>query len=282
MKTLQAFLLVAMGILLFSCQEDTKKIRFITSTACDSVLLVKGCKAQSPMCKASISLVLLDVDSTNKYIQQVRNINRYIIDKMLVTCEGASPQNASKEYVTKQMKEFTSSVKNLYYEDLEMLNKSTQQATNQHATITSLVANYNYEFNVKSEAYLGHADSVVCYRMSNYEFTGGDHGMTIETDVTFSLSTGRPILPEQIFKPGSKDLLIKRLTTKLMEKKHVKTQEQLREIGYLDISDMFISPNMLLEQDSIKFHYDPYDIAPYVFGDITISLSYHEIKDLMN
>lgn len=285
MKSLQAFIFFTAGFLcmcLTACQEDAKKIRFTKYEVSDSVLLVANCKSGSPVCKASIALTLLQADSANQYARQVREINRYIIDKILVTCEGAAPEKAAEVYVTKQMKEFTSTVKDLYYEDLKMLDEQSHLPQEQQSGVNSLASSYNYTFNVESEAKLGYADSVVCFKLKNYEFTGGAHGMTVETDVTFSLSTGHPILPEQVFKSGSKDQLIKRLTQKLMDMKHVKTQEQLREIGYLDISDMFISQNMLLEKDSIKFHYDPYDIAPYVFGDLTISFSYQELRDIMN
>jgi hypothetical protein len=53
-------------------------------------------------------------------------------------------------------------------------------------------------------------------------------------------------------------------------------------MGFLTIADMFVSTDMLLESRKIVFHYDPYELAPYVFGDIDIEFSYDELSDLMN
>ena len=68
----------------------------------------------------------------------------------------------------------------------------------------------------------------------------------------------------------------------LMEMQNAESIEELQEMGFLTIADMFVSTDMLLESRKIVFHYDPYELAPYVFGDIDIEFSYDELSDLMN
>ena len=56
----------------------------------------------------------------------------------------------------------------------------------------------------------------------------------------------------------------------------------MKEKGYLyPNADMYISNNYILEKEQIVFIYNKYDIAPYAVGDITISISYDNIKDLL-
>ena len=44
---------------------------------------------------------------------------------------------------------------------------------------------------------------------------------------------------------------------------------------------MFISNNFILDNENIVFIYNKYEIAPYAFGDIMITVTYDELKDLL-
>ena len=75
-----------------------------------------------------------------------------------------------------------------------------------------------------------------------------------------------------------KDLLLR----KLMKDQQVRTMDELRQKGILEMTDMFISNNFALREDSIEFLYNEYDIAPYAYGAFTICLGYDETKEVLN
>ena len=60
------------------------------------------------------------------------------------------------------------------------------------------------------------------------------------------------------------------------------TIDELNDLGYLEMMDMFASKNFSLEADSVIFYYNEYDIAPYAFGPCQLAISYDELQDIIN
>lgn len=276
--------LVLTALLLTCCGHSGTNITFHVTELNDSVMLVPKNPRKSPVCEVGIRLTTLQAPAGDRHETVVQAINRYIIDELLPGCRGASVQEAAKRYVGQQMKEFTRQVKDIYYEDLAYMNEDSLHATGDsldESLIRLAIARYCYDYRIDSHAYIGREDTIVCYQFSSYEYTGGAHGLTTATDLSFSLTDGHVIRPSEIFRTGTQDELCNRLTRKLMQMQKVKTLEQLQELGFLDIAEMFVTNNMLLGKDSITFHYNPYEIAPYVFGDICIAMTYEELSDLL-
>ena len=134
--------------------------------------------------------------------------------------------------------------------------------------------------NIKGRTITGYK-GYVSYIMTREEYYGGAHPTTLNTIACFDPATGAEITLKDIFKEGYEEILITRLTDKLLKDNKVSTIEELCERGYsLDI-DFFITNNIILGNDSITFLYNRYEIAPYALGDIEISLDYNTLKDIM-
>ena len=276
-------LLISLFLLLASCQGNSHRVGFVEMEYTDSVLLAPNNPTESPVCSSSIKLTLLQAPEGSQAAENVEKINRYIIDELLPNTRGAQKEAAAKMFVEEQMREVANSVKNLYYEDLEFFYENNDLADEEYEeNKRCLIERYSYESNISTEAHLGYADSVVCYKMVAYIYSGGAHPITVTTTTSFSLKNGQPIRPVDIFRAGTNAALTDRLTRKLMEMQKAKSLEELQEMGFLTIADMFISSDILLESKKIVFHYDPYELAPYVYGDIDIEFSYDELSDLVN
>ena len=52
-------------------------------------------------------------------------------------------------------------------------------------------------------------------------------------------------------------------------------------MGYLVMNDMYVTENFELGKDTIRFHYNQYDIAPYALGSSDLTFTYEELKDLI-
>ena len=125
-------------------------------------------------------------------------------------------------------------------------------------------------------------ENVINYRMTQSIFAGGAHPSTVTTILRFNAMTGDFISLDNVFPSANHDALIDLLTAKLMQNNGVDTVEGLHELGYLELMDMFVTPNFALREDSIEFYYNEYDIAPYAYGPSTICLDYTTIEPLMN
>ena len=275
-----------------ACQQGQQDVLFVCQEYADSALLVPTAPAESPVCKSSIRLFLLQAKEESGLTPSIERINRYIIDEMLPDCRDIPEEKASETFVKAQIKEFAGHVRSLYYEQLEAYDEmeemvgmdetSEWEEYDEELLKDSFTERYSYEYNITTEAHIGYADSIVCYTMKSYIYTGGAHPTTISRICSFSLTNGQVVRPSDIFRDGTHDELVDRLTKRLMEMNDAHSLDELQDMGYLDIADMFITNNMLLERNHIVFHYDTYELAPYAFGEIDISFTYAELEDLMN
>jgi len=124
-------------------------------------------------------------------------------------------------------------------------------------------------------------DDVINYRLVEDYFAGGAHPTQVVTIYRFDSNTGEALNLENFFPDSSRNALKQKLTERLMQNCNVKTIEELQDLGYLEMMDIFISPNFAMREDSIEFYYNQYDIAPYATGPSVICLGYDEVKDLM-
>lgn len=124
-------------------------------------------------------------------------------------------------------------------------------------------------------------DNIINYRLVEDVFTGGAHPCTITTILRFNATTGDFIPLEDLFPYPQQRQLQELLLEQLMKMNQARSLEDLHQKGILEMSDMFISNNFALREDSLEFYYNEYDIAPYAYGAFSLCLSYEEVKELM-
>ena len=122
---------------------------------------------------------------------------------------------------------------------------------------------------------------IINYRLVQDVFTGGAHPCTITTILRFNTQTGEFITLDQVFPLMNQRKLQDLLLAKLMKDNNAPSIEDLHQKGILEMTDMFVSNNFAMREDSIEFYYNEYDIAPYAYGACTICISYEDAKDLM-
>lgn len=251
-------------MLLSACCNGFCDIELKTYEATDTMTpMPRNDGSQSSMCCiSSIRLVLLSADTLSGHFEGARRINRYVIDELLDGCRNVSEREAAHRFVR---------VSNRFLAE-DML---------------TMYGDVNGDFDavfsrrVTTKAYRGVDDRVLCYTIEDCLYEGGAHPVTQTRALSFSIENGSVIRPSDVFREGTEELLIERLTHKLMELYEAETEDELHEMGIPGLSDMYVSDDMLLESDGIIFHYDPYELAPYALGSIDIRLSYREIEDLL-
>jgi hypothetical protein len=125
-------------------------------------------------------------------------------------------------------------------------------------------------------------ENVINYRLLEDIFTGGAHPCKLTTILRFNTQTGEFITLDDVFPTLNQTRLQDILLAKLMKDQNVQSLDELHQKGILEMTDMFISSNFALREDSIEFHYNEYDIAPYASGACTICVSYEDVKDIIS
>ena len=125
-------------------------------------------------------------------------------------------------------------------------------------------------------------ENVINYRLLEDVFTGGAHPSKLTTILRFDTQTGDFITLDQVFPAINQSKLQDILLAKLMKDQNAHSLEELHKKGILEMTDMFISNNFALREDSIEFYYNEYDIAPYASGACTICVSYEDVKDVIS
>lgn len=139
----------------------------------------------------------------------------------------------------------------------------------------------NNSYNISGETRTGYKE-YINYIILWDEFTGGAHPNSYYTVLNFNPKTGEEVVLQDILKDNYEEPLTELLISTLAADLEVENYEGIKEKGYLyPNADMYISNNYILEKEQIVFIYNKYDIAPYAVGDITISISYDKIKDLL-
>lgn len=117
-------------------------------------------------------------------------------------------------------------------------------------------------------------EGIINYYFTEDIFTGGAHPCTLCTYFCFDSETGEFLSIDKVFPSASSSGLANLLVEKLMKDEGAKSMDELHEMGFLEMMDMFVSTNFALREDSIEFYYNVYDIAPYAVGSTSIKISY--------
>ena len=113
------------------------------------------------------------------------------------------------------------------------------------------------------------------YMVEYYGFRGGAHGINTMTPVVFDRKTGDAVPEEAFFADGYREPVAALLQAHLPDALDG-DEEALAAV----FEPALLAPNGLYEvtKDGVTWYYQPYDIAPYYLGVISISVPWKELK----
>ncbi|MBE6272328.1 MAG: DUF3298 domain-containing protein [Bacteroides sp.] len=113
---------------------------------------------------------------------------------------------------------------------------------------------------------------------------GGAHPNQWSRWMNFDFVSGKHLTQEEVFLPSAKADIEKLLLDKLIHQQaeqhpeeNVASLEDLQQLGFLQMTNMYIPDNFLLGKEAVLFLFNRYDIAPYSAGEIVIEVPYEEI-----
>ena len=251
--------------------EKAEPLSFSHINKNEQVKLASG--EDSPSCDIKMDYLYISqpADSITSLMNQ--RINRTVLGEAF---EALTPEAAVDSFVNQYIRNYKEEVKTYYEEELKQGNSPKE-----------IPHWFNYAHEVKSEM-TQVSPHLLNYRAAVYSYQGGAHPNEWEHWLCFDPATGKQILVDRIFKKDSKDGLIKLIQRELVKRmaeifpeKKIASVEDLKRLALPCFDHLFVSDNFQLTNDSIKFLYNKYDVAPYVFGKFIVSLSRQELEPFM-
>lgn len=140
---------------------------------------------------------------------------------------------------------------------------------------------YTWEAMVTGEVLLDQP-RLVTVSIDSYFFTGGAHGMTLTQNMVFDAATGKQLGLADFFAPGFETALDRLIDIRFRQMRGLAPGDTLTgEKGGLFENVIRHNENFAVTGSGIRFLYNQYDIAPYAAGQITIDLSFDELKGIL-
>ena len=262
-------LLVACGFFFLSCKNIAN--RYAGSLEFDSIRVNETSHLFGDTAKPACNLVInLTYASRATDIKLKDSLNTFFLS----TCFGnkymtMTPEEAVKAYTEKYVDN--------YRKDLEPMYLKDEQERESGA---SMEAWYSYYKGIESRIQL-YFKHLLVYRIDYNEYTGGAHGIYMSTFINIDLQTLKPIFLEDLFVADYREALTDLLWNQLMADNKVATRQELEDMGYATTGTLEPVDNFYLSRKGITFHYNVYDIAPYVMGAVEITLPYEIMRYLL-
>lgn len=136
---------------------------------------------------------------------------------------------------------------------------------------------WDYNLKVYSET-----PKILCLSSDAYMFTGGAHPNSYTNFFNFSKETGDTLSLSNFLIPGFETKLNELIDKKYRDMKGLKPSDNLMSKGDLFENKITFNYNVAVTKDGgLEFYYNPYEIAPYVVGPITVTLSKTELTSLI-
>ncbi|UWX58542.1 DUF3298 and DUF4163 domain-containing protein [Chlorobaculum sp. MV4-Y] len=115
-----------------------------------------------------------------------------------------------------------------------------------------------------------------------YAFTGGAHGMSVTQYLVFDTATGRLRGLKDLFRPGFEATLDKLIERRFRQMRGLSASDPLNgEKGGLFENKITHNNNFAVTGSGIRFLFNQYDIAPYAAGQISVDLSFDDLKGIL-
>lgn len=140
----------------------------------------------------------------------------------------------------------------------------------------------SYEEQAEGTVYF-HEGSFLSYQFKVYSYMGGAHGNTVTTNRVFDMSSQNTVTLSNLFTEESLSVVADNLRQALAIQNDCQTVDELIQSGiFFSAGEIEPNDNFLLDNKGLTWIYDPYEIAPYAYGPVTVSLSWNQLVDLID
>ncbi len=124
-------------------------------------------------------------------------------------------------------------------------------------------------------------DNVVNYIAETYMYGGGAHGTHQTIARNINPKTGHMLQLSDVFVPGYEQGLSNKIVEGICRIFDAENLDQLREQVIFEGVTPYPTDNFVLGKDDITFIYVEDEIAPHAAGEISVSIAYSDLDDLL-
>ncbi|MFO7321856.1 MAG: DUF3298 domain-containing protein [Chloroflexota bacterium] len=137
----------------------------------------------------------------------------------------------------------------------------------------------NFYLDISSDVFY-HSDTIASLLLTVSNYTGGAHPNSFFKTMTFDLENGIQLGFNQVFPPENNPLAIIApiAQAQLIEKLPDLEESWIRDGASMDSANY---RNFVLTEDSVIFYFDPYQVAPYVYGPQQVEIPLSELEAIM-
>ena len=125
------------------------------------------------------------------------------------------------------------------------------------------------------------ARGLLTYCCEANDYMGGAHGMYNENYTVFDTKTGSVVTEDDLFEGEWDETLGELLSEQLYEDYAGLAEEMDADIEDIFFGAPYPNGNFSTGKDGITWYYNPYDIAPYAAGVISVTLSWKQLIPLL-
>jgi hypothetical protein len=111
-------------------------------------------------------------------------------------------------------------------------------------------------------------------------YQGGAHGMREKRYFMFDTENGARLSLDDVVRGDGRARLRALIAGRLRDHAGIGQDAPLTQGGFFS-DEAEVTENFFLTPSGVGFHWDPYEIAPYVMGGIEVIIPYTELKDIL-
>lgn len=123
-------------------------------------------------------------------------------------------------------------------------------------------------------------EEMITYQVTSSSYLGGAHPMTVTRPFTYDFALGKVLDFDNIFRPGvTADSIVPVITEALARQLSVPVRG-LERAGIF-VNQLTYPGQPYISNNTLFFHYDPYDIGPYALGPVDVAVYPYEVDSYL-
>lgn len=119
------------------------------------------------------------------------------------------------------------------------------------------------------------------YKVYNYVYEGGAHPLYFTTFVNYDIKGGRVVGLEDLFKEGTGADVIAAIKANLYGRYRAANDVELAEYSGINVEELYVTPTFYIVDGYVVFHYNPYEVGPWVIGAIEVPVPVYQLETLL-
>ncbi len=146
--------------------------------------------------------------------------------------------------------------------------------------VDTLPADSMTYFNSVTASVIDLDEEMVTYQLTNSSYLGGAHPLTVIRPFTYDFAEGRVLDFASIFRPEVTADSVMPIIREALARQYSVPVNSLERAGFF-VNQITYPGKPYISNNTLYFHYDPYEIGPYSLGQVDVAVYPYEVDSLL-